>query len=203
MKSDQIVQFDSEGIKRAATLVRAGGLIGFPTDTVYGIGCDPRDERAIQRLFEVKQREGKPIPVLCDGMETAERLVRFNSVARALAKNHWPGALTLVLALKDAVPYALHQGTRELGVRVPRSASCVRLIGECGGILTGTSANVSGALPARSARAVVEQLGEGLSLILDGGTLRGVPSTVVRVTSGRIEVLREGAVRVNENGGVR
>ena len=196
MCSNLIARFDSGGIRRAISIVKKGGVIVFPTDTVYGLGCDPMNERAIQKLFEVKKRAGKPIPVLCDGIESAERLVRFIGPARKLAQKYWPGALTIVLPLKKALPYAIHQGTRELGVRVPHSLDCVRLIRGCGGFITGTSANISGAPPARTAQRATEELGEGISLVLDGGTLAGTPSTVVKVNADGIEVLREGAVAV-------
>ena len=176
--------------------MKRGGVIVFPTDTVYGLGCDPQNESAVQKLFEIKKRVGKPIPVLCDGIESAESLVLFNSSSRKLAEKYWPGALTIVLPLKKTLPYALHQGIGELGVRVPRSARCVRLIGQCGGFLTGTSANISGNQPAKTAQRATEGLGKNINLVLDGGTLAGTPSTVVRVSGDVIEVLREGAVAV-------
>jgi L-threonylcarbamoyladenylate synthase len=196
MRGIRIVLFDEVAIGRAASIVKNGGVIVFPTDTVYGLGCDPKNEKAVRKLFETKKREGKPIPVLCDSTESAERLVRFNRATQNLARWFWPGALTIVLPLKRKMPAALHQETGELGVRVPDSADCIRLIRECGGFLTGTSANISGKEPARTARQAQEAFGDTVDLILDGGTLSGTPSTVVRVTSHGIEVLRRGRVRV-------
>ncbi len=196
MRANLILTFGARGIHRAISVVKGGGVIVFPTDTVYGLGCDPENERAVRKLFEIKKRAGKPIPVLCDRIESAERLVRFNGLSRNLARKFWPGALTIILPLKRAVPVALHQGTGELGVRVPDSAGCVRLIRECGGLLTGTSANISGRAPARTAREALDEFGESVDLILDAGLLPGTPSTVVRATPHGIEVLRQGRIRV-------
>jgi L-threonylcarbamoyladenylate synthase len=196
MRGTQIVLIDGVAIGRAASIVKGGGVIVFPTDTVYGLGCDPENEKAVGKLFEIKKRTGKPIPILCDGIESAEKLVRLNGASLNLALKYWPGALTILLPLKKKLPETLHQGTGELGVRVPDSADCIRLIRECGGFLTGTSANISGEAPACSAREAKEALGDTVDLILDGGKTNCTPSTVVRATPHGIEVLRRGGVRV-------
>lgn len=184
---------DEEGLQKAASIVKGGGIIAFPTDTVYGLGCDPRNARAVRRLFEVKRREGKPIPVLCDSMESAKKVASFNRLASVLARRHWPGALTLVLPMKVPFPYEIHQGTGEVGVRVP-SPPGLGVAERCGGYITGTSANTSGRPPAKSAEDAFAELGHLVDLILDGGKLRGEPSTIARVSGTRIEVLRKGAL---------
>lgn len=176
----------------------SGGLIVFPTDTVYGLGCNPKDEGAVSRLFEAKGREAKPVPVLCASKTFADKLVKMGPVAQRLAGRFWPGRLTIVSPLKSAVPFPLHQGTGALGVRVPSGVLCRRLIRECGGCLTGTSANLSGRPSSRSALQAARQLGDTVDLVLDGGALRGSESTVVKVAHGKIEILRQGPVRVTD-----
>ena len=190
--------FSAASIGRAASIVKEGGLIVYPTDTVYGLGCDPLDDSAVARLFEAKGRESKPLPVLCSSIEEASRLVEMNGRALELAGDHWPGALTIVAQLRVRVPRQLDQGTGTLGVRVPGMKGCVELVAKCGGLLTGTSANLSGRPSCRSAEEAKEQLGSKVDMILDGGRLVGTESTVVRVEGGSVIVLRMGQVRVKE-----
>jgi L-threonylcarbamoyladenylate synthase len=199
--SAPVLTFGRSSVSEAARRVRSGGLIVYPTDTVYGLGCDPMNAAAVERLFLAKKREAKPVPIMCDSLETAMRIVSLSPVAEQLARRHWPGALTIVAPMKASLPLLVHQGTRTVGVRVPDSELCVELVRLCGGALTGTSANISGRGPCRSAQEAARDLGREVYLILDGGRLEGAESTVVRVLDAGIEVLRQGAVRVSEKGG--
>ncbi|MDV3277398.1 MAG: threonylcarbamoyl-AMP synthase [Nitrososphaerales archaeon] len=194
----RLVLFTRSGVEDAAAVVKAAGLVVYPTDTVYGLGVDPMDSDAVRRLFAVKRREARPIPILCDSLESALRLVWLNSRSVDLAKRHWPGALTIVAPLKEELPFQVHQGSGTVGVRVPASKLCAQLIRLCGGYLTGTSANISGRPPCRSAGEAMKELGGAVDLILDGGCLEGKASTVVRVLGEGIEVLRKGPVGVND-----
>jgi len=193
-----VVPFTRLGVTEAAAVVRGGGLVVYPTDTVYGLGANPKDVAAVTRLFKVKKRDAKPIPILCDSLTSALRLAWLNPRSVELAKRYWPGALTIVAPLRTELPFSIHQGTGTVGVRVPGSKLCVLLVRLCGGMLTGTSANLSGKSPCRSAEEANEQLGEDVDMILNGGQLAGVASTVVRAVGDKIEVLREGAVGVND-----
>ncbi len=183
-------------VKRAAELVRSGGVIVYPTDTVYGLGCDPFNEAAVERLFEVKGRGPKPVPVLCSSMAKAEDLVTLSPRARSLGSAHWPGALTIVAPLRRAVPPALTQGSGTLGVRVPSHAFCLDLIERCGGWLTGTSANLSGHASATTPEEATRQLGALVDMILDGGASDERESTVVKVVGDEVTILRTGPVGV-------
>jgi len=187
-------------VAEAARIVKRGGVVAIPTDTVYGLGCDPSSDGAVGRLFEVKNRQAKPVPVLCADSGVAERLVDLNSVARNLVGAHWPGALTIVAPLKkgSGLSPLLDQGSGYLGVRVPDSEVCVALAGKVGGAVTGTSANLSGRPSCRTAAQVTESLDGRIQLVIDGGVLRGKESTVVKVSGGTVEVLREGSVRIQE-----
>jgi len=191
-----ILPMERGPIEKAASIVRRGGLIVFPTDTVYGLGCDPMNAEALTRLFKTKGRASKPVSVLCYSAEKASELVELKGRALELAKAHWPGALTIVAPLRRRVPSLLTQGLPNLGVRVPAQQSCLELIGKCGGWLTGTSANLSGRPSARTASEAVGQLGGSVDLVLDGGVLSGRESTVVKVVGAQVAILRTGPVEV-------
>jgi L-threonylcarbamoyladenylate synthase len=189
---------DELSINRAAATVRSGGLVVYPTDTVYGLGCDPMNAEAVDRLFRVKRRESKPIPVLCDSLKTATGIVDLRGKAALLARRFWPGPLTIVAKAKVEFPLPIHQGSGFVGMRVPSSRGCLALISECGGIITGTSANLSGRPPCRSSDEALAELGTLVDLVLNGGRLYGLESTVVRISKGRIDVLRQGALTLPE-----
>jgi L-threonylcarbamoyladenylate synthase len=184
------VRDDDSALERAARLLAGGGVVAFPTDTVYGLGADASRPDAIERLYEAKGRDrSKPLAVLVPDAAAAERQAgEWPPLAERLAEAYWPGALTIVAA-----------GT---GFRVPAHeaarAIAAKLLELTGGGLVATSANRSGDPDPRTARDVVEALGAGVDLVLDGGETAGVPSTVVRVEGGRLEVLREGAVSAAE-----
>ena len=182
-------------IARAATTVREGGLIVYPTDTVYGLGCDPFNKDSVNRLYAAKGREAKAVPVLCSTVRKAGELVDLSPRAMDLARMHWPGPLTIVAPLRMRVPDMLSQGPY-LGVRVPNHRGCLELIAACGGWLSGTSANISGRPSARSAKEALNQLGDSVDLILDGGPSGGIESTVVRVLGNDIALLRTGPIGV-------
>ena len=187
-------------IAEAVRVVKSGGVVAIPTDTVYGLGCDPSNDEAVGRLFEVKNRQAKPVPLLCADSGVAETLVELNGVARKLAELHWPGALTIVAPIKKErnLSPLIDQGSGHLGVRVPDSEVCLAIAGRVGGAVTGTSANLSGRPSCRTAAQVVESLDGRIQLVIDGGELRGKESTVVRVSGDTVEVLREGSVRIQE-----
>jgi L-threonylcarbamoyladenylate synthase len=187
---------NAASVSRAAEIVRNGGLVVYPTDTVYGLGCDPFNAEAVHRLFEAKGRTSKPVSVLCSSVARASELVELSSEAWVLAKAHWPGALTIVAPLKRLLPSELTQGSRNLGVRVPDHEACRRLISRCGGWLTGTSANLSGGPSARTVEEASKQLGSSVDLILNGGRLSGRESTVVQVVNDVVTILRTGPIGV-------
>jgi L-threonylcarbamoyladenylate synthase len=191
-----VVKMDSHGIEQAARFVKKGGLIVYPTDTVYGLGCDPFDTKSVARLFEAKARGSKPIPILCENLLKASNIVRLNAVALSLARRNWPGALTIIAPRIREVPRQVDQGTGEVGVRVPAMAKCLKLIMLCGGYLAGTSANLSGRPSCQTAEDAIGILGKKVDLILDGGRTKGEASTVVRMRGNTVEVLREGPVRI-------
>jgi L-threonylcarbamoyladenylate synthase len=190
----RVIKADLEGLAIAADTVARGGLICYPTDTVYGLGCDPFNEFAVGKAIAAKGKRTKAMPVLVGGIGDAERLVSFSQTAKKLAGVYWPGPLTIVLPAREHVPSILApQGT--LGVRSPKHPICQQLLGLCSECLVGTSANLTGKPPAISVTEIVTQLGNRVDIILDGGrSPMGVASTVVDLTRERLRIVREGPI---------
>jgi L-threonylcarbamoyladenylate synthase len=190
----RIVKTNLEGLVLAADTVAKGGLICYPTDTVYGLGCDPFNPIAVEKAIAAKGKRARTMPVLVKTTNDAERLTDFSESAQKLANRYWPGPITIVLPAKDRVPSILAP-QRTLGVRSPKHAVCQQLLGLCSGYLVGTSANLTGRPPATSAAEVEDQLGDRVDIILDGGkSSLGVASTVVDLTKSRLTIVREGPI---------
>ncbi len=176
--------------------LKAGGVIGFPTDTAYGLGADPFHEAAVRRIFEIKGRlESKPVLVLVDSMELLCQIAVVSEPARMLARQFWPGPLTLVLPALPNVPRFLTAGTGALGVRWPKSDFANRLVHALERPITATSANKSGHQTATRASEVIEDIGPDLEMLIDGGQLPSAEgSTILDMTGPSPRVLREGAL---------
>jgi len=185
-----------ENIATADDSVKKGKTVVYPTDTVYGLGCDPYNDSAVDMIFKIKGRmEGKPLPLLCSSVKHASRIAKLNELAMKLAEQFWPGALTLIAELiDDRISSKVTAGTNTIGVRVPNHQCALQLIDKCGGVLVGTSANRSGYSPAKSTAEVLETLA-GFDILLDGGkTLLGIESTVLDVSAEKIALIREGYI---------
>ena len=192
---------DSAGAReRAARAAAAGRIVAFRTDTFYGLGADPFNPAALDRLNELKGRDGKPILVVVGDEDVAGRLVSERTAAfELLSALYWPGPLTLVAAARPEVPEVLTAGTGLVGVRLPDDEEAREIVRACGGVLTATSANPAGQPPARTAADVVAYFPSGLDLIIDGGDARGErPSTVLGVYGARPSLIREGVIRRGE-----
>lgn len=183
---------DGEVIKFAAELLRDGGLVAFPTETVYGIGANSKDENAVKKLKIVKKRpSGKPFTIHISSTEMINDMrCEITPLAGALIKNFWPGPLTIILSQKTKDNEA-----RKLGFRMPRNRIARALISESGLPLAVPSANISGSTPPTNANEVLEEFDGKIDLILDGGeTEVGRESTVVDTTVFPYKILREGAI---------
>ena len=196
-----VLPADSQtAITQAAQTLTAGGLVAFPTDTVYGVGAHAFDAETIELLYAAKERpRDKAIPVLLASTADLPLVAReVPSAARRLADAFWPGALTLVLPRHPALPAVLTADGDSVAVRVPDHPVVRALIAALGAPLAATSANLSGQPSPVTAEEVATQLGERVDLILDGGPCpsvgRGVPSTVLDLTLDPPRVLRSGPV---------
>jgi L-threonylcarbamoyladenylate synthase len=190
----RVFNADLQGLTAAAQAVRNGELVCFPTDTVYGLGCDPLNTAAVERLLQLKGARTKPMPVLVKDMDCGKRFAQFSDHAASLARRFWPGPLTMVLPAFRVLPEILVPN-KTVGVRSPKHAVCLSLLGLCSGAMVGTSANRSGQSPAVAAAQVVRELGDQVDLVLDGGTTPlGVASTVIDLTKPTLKILREGPI---------
>lgn len=179
----------------AAEVLRAGGLVVLPTDTVYGVAA-ALDESAIERIFAAKQRPAeRAVPVLLSDAGAARLVTRdFPAAARKLAAAFWPGPLTIAVPRREDLPTNLTQ-LSTVAVRVPDHAGARAVIAAAGGALAVTSANRSDEPPACSVEAAIAALGERVALYLDGGPCSGgVPSTVITLDAGEPRVLRPGPI---------
>lgn len=192
---------DMKAIRAAGDAIRAGELVIFPTETVYGLAANAMDEAAVMRVFDAKGRVDKqPLPVqvasIGDVLKAAEYIPES---ARPLAELYWPGPLTLVLTKNAAVPSIVTAGKETIGVRISDHPVALALAKEVGSPIVATSANVSGDPPARNAIDAVREVGEYVTLVLDGGESRlGQASTVVDVTVAPARILRRGAISVED-----
>jgi len=184
-------------ISRAAGILRAGGLVGMPTETVYGLAANALDVRAVARVFAAK---GRPVfdPLivhLADISELSRIVAHVPALAWRLAEACWPGPLTLVMPKSDSVPDLVTAGLRGVGVRIPAHAMARQLLRECGCPLAAPSANTSGCVSPTSASHVVKDLQGKVEMILDAGSCElGIESTVVDVRDENIQILRPGSV---------
>jgi L-threonylcarbamoyladenylate synthase len=193
---------DPRALHAAVEALERGGLVVFPTDTVYGVGASVHRPEGVARLYVAKGRPlERPIPVLVSNPGAVGEVARkLDARSRALMDHFWPGPLTIVLPAASWLPVEIVRGTDSVGVRMPDHPIALELIERTGGALATTSANRSGAPETRTAGDAASELGETVDLVLDGGeTPGGVPSTVVRVLeTGELEVLRVGALDPEE-----
>ncbi|HEX7003058.1 MAG TPA: L-threonylcarbamoyladenylate synthase [Trueperaceae bacterium] len=190
-----------ENLRRAVRLLRAGQLVSFPTETVYGLGGDASNPEAVTRIFEAKGRPADhPLIVHLAGAEQLGEWARIvPQQATILAQAFWPGPLTIVLERAPAVPLEVTGGQDTVALRVPAHPVAQRLLASFGGGLAAPSANPFGRLSPTTAQHVAEQLGGRVAAILDGGpTEVGVESTIVDLSSGTPRILRPGGVGRHE-----
>ena len=196
------VELDSDGqMARAVEVLRAGGVVAIPTDTLYGLAACAFDVDAVLRVFEIKGREySAALPLLLGDPEDVSLCASsVPAAARRLAERFWPGPLTIVLPRADRVPEVLTGGRSTVALRVPDHPVPRHLARSLGTPITGTSANLSGAEPARSASGVARQLGGMLDMVFDGGRLpESPPSTVVDLAVSPPRVVRAGAISGHE-----
>ncbi len=190
----------TDDLAEAAGIVQGGGVVIYPTDTLFGIGCDPFNEGAIEKVIRLKRRGSQPLPVLCSNIARAEALVNLGGVGRSLADRFWPGGLTIVArAIDDKLPRRLVGESGTLGVRVPDHPGALKLISLCGGCLVGTSANISGERVLETPEAILEVFDEKFDVLVYGGEKSlGIPSSVVDVVDGNLRIIREGLVPSEE-----
>jgi L-threonylcarbamoyladenylate synthase len=192
-----VIKVASEIVSQAAEVIRTGGVLLYPTDTIYGLGCDALNGPAIQRVFEIKRRaDDKPALVLIqDGAMLDMLAEEFPPIASRLAKRFWPGPLTIIFKSRwDLHPLLTGSGGR-VGVRIPDNDFCRRLLRETGVPIVSTSANISGTEGPGDIGSLRSLFGSLVDLVVDGGEpVSNKPSTVVDVSDGSLRIVREGVI---------
>ena len=188
---------DSAIIAQAVAALRAGQVLAYLTDTMYGLGVDPRSIEAIARLYALKQRAPqKAIPLIAGNKELLAGWIKdFPSQAEKLAEHFWPGPLTLIFYAHEQAPEQLSAGTNKIAVRVPDSMLARELSLRLGAPITSTSANISGDHAVLGVDDIVAQLGRELDLVLDSGAIiHSAPSTIIDVTTTPARLVRQGVI---------
>lgn len=196
----RVLPYSDESIAEAARLILEGEPIAVATETVYGLAADATDAEAVARIYEAKGRPSfNPLIVHVSDLADAEAIGEFSGDARDLAEQHWPGPLTLVVALRKdpAIASLVTAGLGTIGLRVPAHPAMRALLRACGRPLAAPSANASGSISPTRAEHVLRSLGGRIRLIIDGGaTERGIESTIVATTDGPLRLLRRGPIDI-------
>ena len=188
------ISCNNEDVQKAASAISDGAIIVFPTDTVYGLGCNPYNHDAVLSLYEIKKREKtKPFPVLGYSKEELEKIAEFSPLEKKIAEKFWPGAITIVLKVKDKnIQKSLSLGEK-IAVRVPNNKCALALLKECK-LLVGTSANISETKPFNDPKECSENL-IGYDLFIDGGIISSKgESTIVEIENNDVKILRKGSI---------
>ena len=188
------ISCNDEGVQKAASAINDGAVIVFPTDTVYGLGCNPYNHDSVLSLYKIKKREKtKPFPVLGYSKEELEKIAEFSPLEEKIAEKFWPGAITLILKVKDReIQKSLSLGEK-IAVRVPNNKCALALLKECK-LLVGTSANISETKPFNDPKECSENL-IGYDLFIDGGIISSKgESTIVEIENNDVKILRKGSI---------
>ena len=185
-------------INYVADRIRQGSVIGMPTDTFYGLAVDPYNLHAVERVYEIKERgRHKPLSLLIESAEQAEELAHdLPDEFTLLAEKFWPGPLTIIVKAAPRLPLKVTANSGNIAVRMPDSPVALAVLHALHCPITATSANLAGAVECTTAAGVVEQMGDRVQLVVDGGqTPRSVPTTIINLTEdGRWSLQREGAI---------
>lgn len=180
-------------ISRVVETLKQGGVIAYPTDTTYGIGCDIFNKRGVKKIYQIKQRDArKPFSFICADLSDASNYAHVSNFAFKIMKRHLPGPYTFVLDATRIVPDSVTTKQKTVGIRIPDDQIALDIVRELGHPLITTSANLSGEAPLHDPREIDLSMGHMLDIVIDGGIRYGDPSTVISLIDDRIEVLREG-----------
>jgi L-threonylcarbamoyladenylate synthase len=202
MQIRKLDQMDDEGRQKVVAVLARGGLVVYPTETVYGLGVDATSEAALEKLWDFKGERGdKPVLVAVSGVKMAEKYVKLSNLGKKIAQKYWPGAVAIVAISNNRVAKKAHGGEKTLGLRVPANETVLKMIAEFGKPITSTSANVSGAPTARSLAEFLETVPkdkqELVDIFIDAGELPArLPSTIVDTTGVEMKILRQGEIDV-------
>lgn len=181
-------------IRQIVECLKQGGVIIYPTDTTYGIGCDIFNRKGVKKIFQIKQRDShKPFSFICTDLAEISSYAQVSNFAFKIMKRHLPGPYTFVLDATKVVPDSLSTKQKTVGIRIPDSPICHAIVKELGHPLVTTSANISGEQTPADPYEINEHLGHLVDMVVDGGISMNEASTVISLLNGSIEVLRQGS----------
>ncbi len=188
------VSSDLTGIALTVQSIKNGEVVIFPTDTVYGIGCNPYNENAVDRVYTAKKRNRtKPLPILGYSKSDLENVVKFDDITNRIADKFWPGQLTIVLPLIDDKLKKLSGGLTTLAVRVPNNKCALSFLKECK-LIVGTSANIAGEKPFTDPKNIEGVVPDCDIFLNDGAIQSSGASTIIEIQNGGIRILRSGSI---------
>ena len=192
------VNCDDVGIEKAIQIVKQGGIVIFPTDTVYGIGCDPYNKKSVKKIYDLKSREfSKPFPILVDSKETAKKIVEFDEITNKITEKFWPGPLTIILKLTDDKLKKSLNLEEKIAIRIPNNKCTLKLLKKCN-FLVGTSANISNQKSVSDPNECLKNM-QNFDVFIDGGIIDSKgESTIIEIENEKIKIIREGSLSKNE-----
>ena len=192
-----LVSCDEQGINQVLESYKKGKIIGFPTDTVYGIGCDPFNKNSISKIFDLKNRsDEKKFPILGYSKEDFEKIVQFNSKADKISEKFWPGQVTMLLPIREEINDRI-ENNGKLAVRVPNNECLLSILKQCK-LIVGTSANISGEESIIDSHDYIMKLPE-IDVLVDGGKINSSgESTIIDFVDDGLKIIREGTISKKE-----
>ena len=189
---------DDEGIKKTSQIIEKGGIVVFPTDTVYGIGCNPYNENSVKKIYEIKSRTKlKSLPVLAYSLDVVKEIALIDEFTEKIIEKYWPGPLTLILELTDQKLKKSLNLENKIAVRIPDSKCTLKLLEKCR-LLVGTSANISGNSSYTNPNECIKNI-KNYDIFLNGGTITSKgESTIIEIENEKIKMIREGALKIKD-----
>ncbi len=191
-------------VREAAKILKNGGTVVFPTDTVYGLGTSFYSLEGIKKIYKIKRREtDKPLIALISDTKYLEKLIdtEYGNIQdiKKITEKYWPGELTIIFKANKNVPKNAVSNGNTIGIRIPKNEISLKIIENSGGIVFTTSANISGEVSPAKIEDISNEILENVDLVLDNGNLNnGVPSTIIKYIDGELSVLREGNIKKEE-----
>ena len=190
------VNCNKEGITKSSQIIEKGGIVIFPTDTVYGIGCNPYNIDSVKKIYEIKSRStNKSLPVLAYSLDIVKQIVLIDEFTEKIIKKYWPGSLTLILKLTDEKLKKSLNLENKIAVRIPNSKCTLKLLEKCK-LLVGTSANISGNSSYTDPDECLKNI-KNYDIFINGGTITSQgESTIIEIENEKIKIIREGALKI-------
>jgi L-threonylcarbamoyladenylate synthase len=194
----RIFKLNEESLKEAVNILNRGGVVVYPTETIYGLGVDAANKKAVEKIFTIKERErGKPISIAVSSIEEAKKYCEWNENTEKIARRFLPGPLTIILKRKNSLVKELNPDEK-VRIRIPDHLFVLKLLEEFGKPMTATSANLSGGENPNNAEIAIKQIGGRVDLVLDDGKCKyREPSTVIDLTDG-LKIYRVGVISEEE-----